>query len=382
MLKGRKLKVGLVFDDRLDSTDGVAQYVKTVGSWLTANGHTVIYLVGQTKIDSWDGGKVYSLARNINVKFNGNRLSMPLLPRLKLIKEVLKDEKLDVLHVMLPCSPLMAGRIVAAADRQTAIVGTFHIFPSGRLSRYGSRLLHLMLYPTLRRFDSIVSVSQPAQEFAKQAYDIQSAVLPNPVNVNAFAKKQVTQSKDKKIVFLGRLVSRKGCRQLIEAYALLARHYDDVHLDIAGSGPQATMLKKLVSDRDLEEKVKFLGYVDEAEKPQLLASARVACFPSLYGESFGIVLIEAMAAGTVVLGGDNPGYRSVLNGQPVLLIDPNDIVKFAERLNQLLTDTKLRKQILTWQTQAVKRYDIGAVGAQIETLYLSSIAKAGKKSHN
>jgi phosphatidylinositol alpha-mannosyltransferase len=382
MPKDRKLKVGLVFDDSLDSTDGVAQYVKTVGSWLTSQGHEAVYLVGQTQIDNWDGGKVYSLSRNICVKFNGNRLSMPLLPRVNLIDKVLKKQNFDVLHVMLPCSPLMAGRVVAAADKQTAIVGTFHIFPSGRLSSYGSRLLRLLLYPTLHRFDSIVSVSQPALEFARQAYGIQSTILPNPVNVNTFAKKQKTQSKDKRIVFLGRLVPRKGCRQLIDAFALLSKQHDDARLEIAGSGPQAATLKKMVSDKGLEEKVKFLGYIDEKEKPNLLASATIACFPSLYGESFGIVLIEAMAAGAVVLGGDNPGYRSVLNDQPVLLVDPNDTVKFADRLDQLLTDVKLRKQVLSWQSRAVRRYDIGTVGAQIVSEYISSIAKAGKKSHN
>jgi phosphatidylinositol alpha-mannosyltransferase len=382
MPKDRKLKVGLVFDDSLDSTDGVAQYVKTVGSWLISQGHEVVYLVGQTEMNHWDGGKVYSLSRNIHVKFNGNRLSMPLLPRLDLIKKVLEDERFDVLHVMLPCSPLMAGRIVAAADKRTAIAGTFHIFPSGRLSRYGSRMLRLLLYSTLRRFDSIVSVSQPAQEFARQAYGIQSAIVPNPVNLNKFAKRQRINSKTKKIVFLGRLVSRKGCRQLIEAFYLLSKRNDEVRLEIAGSGPEADRLEKMVSDKGLDGKVNFLGFIDEADKPALLASAAVACFPSLYGESFGIVLIEAMAAGTVVMGGDNPGYRSVLNDQPELLIDPNDSVKFADRLDRLLTDAKLRKQVLSWQAKAVRRYDIGVVGTQVESVYLSSIAKAGKKSHN
>jgi phosphatidylinositol alpha-mannosyltransferase len=78
MTKNRKLKVGLVFDDSLDKTDGVAQYVKTLGAWLSGQGHSVSYLVGETKMTRWQGGQVYSLANNASVKFNGNRLTMPV----------------------------------------------------------------------------------------------------------------------------------------------------------------------------------------------------------------------------------------------------------------------------------------------------------------
>src|SRR5581483_312331 len=100
-----------------------------------------------------------------------------------------------------------------------------------------------------------------------------------------------------KIVFLGRLVERKGVKYLIKAFNLLERNLPDAHLVIAGDGPQRPALEALVKEYNLQAKVSFLGYIEEEDKPSILASAAVACFPSLYGESFGIVLAEAMAAG-------------------------------------------------------------------------------------
>src|SRR3989344_5742480 len=105
------LKIGFVFDDSLDSNDGVAQYVKTLGAWFSSQGHKVCYLVGESKTAQWRGGQVYSLARNQKVVFNGNRLSVPLPAKRSPIKLVLEQEDFDVLHVQLPHSPFMAQKV-------------------------------------------------------------------------------------------------------------------------------------------------------------------------------------------------------------------------------------------------------------------------------
>jgi len=100
-----KLKIGLVFDDSLDSSDGVAQYVKDLGGWLSGQGHEVSYLVGETKLTEWRGGKVYSLSKNQAVYFNGNRLSVPLPANSRRIRELLNAKNFDIMHVMVPYSP-------------------------------------------------------------------------------------------------------------------------------------------------------------------------------------------------------------------------------------------------------------------------------------
>ena len=182
---------------------------------------------------------------------------------------------------------------------------------------------------------------------------------------------------------MGRLVKRKGAQNLLEAFSLLIETLPDAELVVAGDGPERQHLEELAGKYSIAERVKFVGFIDESAKADLLASANIACFPSLYGESFGIVLIEAMAAGAkTVLGGDNPGYRSVLNRQPKLLIDPTNTEEFAKRLQELLSDEKLSAQLHEWQNQTIAQYDVSQVGNQIVDIYRSAIAPKAQNSHN
>jgi phosphatidylinositol alpha-mannosyltransferase len=374
----------LVFDDSLDSADGVAQHVKTLGAWLSRRGHKVSYLVGETKLKEWQGGQVFSLAKNRRVNFNGNRLSIPLPANSNNIRKVIDAQDFDILHVMMPHSPLMAQRVVNRADPQTAVIGTFHIYPSGALVNIGSRFLRRMYGNGLRRFSMFISVSSAAAEFAKRAYGIKSEVLPNPVDLSAYrTPSAVKRDNNSAIVFLGRLVKRKGCRQLLEAFAVLHKSNPAASLVIAGDGPQRRQLEELSRRLGVADSVKFLGFIAEEDKPSLLASADIACFPSLFGESFGIVLVEAMAAGSgVVVGGDNPGYRTILGAQPQLLVDPLDKQAFAGRLRSLLRDKALRSKLHSWQDKEVKKYDIETVGPQLVRIYFSAIARSKKTGHN
>ncbi len=379
----KKLSVGFLYDDTLDSNDGVAQVVKRLGGWLTEQGHDVRYLVGQTQATEWQGGRIYSLSRNIKVHFNGNDLSMPVLSSRRKIRAVLASGQFDVLHVQMPYSPFMAGRVINMANKDTAIVGTFHILPSGWLSNWGSRLLKLMYGGGLKRFDLVSATSQPAAAFAGSVYGLLAKVIPNPINLSSFKPSKSVPSIDGHIVFLGRLVKRKGCSQLLEAFLELTKTIPEVRLTIAGDGPQRAKLQKFVRKNNLGKSVKFLGFIDEAAKPALLASANIACFPSLYGESFGIVLIEAMAAGAgVVLGGNNPGYASVLADQPTLLINPKNTSAFAGRMAELLGAKAKTEALHNWQVKEVKKYDINVVGSQVLQLYNQAIARRHSKRHN
>lgn len=382
MRKGRKLKIALVFDDTLDSSDGVAQYVKTLGAWLSSEGHRITYLVGETQMLDWAGDKVYSLAKNYRVRFNGNNLSIPGPANTRRIKEILAKEQFDVLHVQVPYSPFLAARVVSAAPADVAVVGTFHVYPSGWLASLGSRLLRAVLSRSLKRFDKFVSVSQAAAGFAQNTFGVSSVVVPNAVDVAKFRPSDpgVAQAN---IVFVGRLVKRKGCAQLLEAFKILHQNQPAVKLIVAGTGPRSAKLKRYVVDHDLTSSVEFAGYISEQAKVALLNRAAIACFPSLYGESFGIVLIEAMAAGAgVVLGGDNPGYRSVLGPQPDLLVDASDPRALADRLEQLLANKELATQLHDWQQTTVGQYDISVVGAKLFEAYLAAIDINSASRHN
>lgn len=368
----RPLRVGLVLDSTLDLTDGVQQYILTVGRWLTAQGHTVFYLVGETQ--RTDLQNVHSLAKNITVKFNQNRVNLPLIANKKKVADLLSKLQLDVLHVQMPYHPYLAGHVVNAAAKNTVVVGTFHVVPASWLQSVGAQGLQLLSRRSIRRFDHVVAVSKPAQAFARLVYGLDSSIVPNAVPVRDFMHEPLVDDVPH-IVFLGRLVERKGCQHLLAALVELNKaHTGAYRVTIAGKGPLLAKLQAYAQKYELD--VNFSGFVDEADKPQLLASADIAVFPSTGGESFGIVLVEAMASGSrVVLGGDNIGYRTVLDGHAGLLVDPTDPVQFADRLRYFLESKQARAEAAAWAKKAVRRYDIERVGPELVNLYRTSKQK-------
>lgn len=362
----RHLRVGLVLDSTLDLTDGVQQYILTVGRWLTAQGHEVFYLVGETQ--RTDLQNVHSLSKNITVKFNQNRVNLPLLANKKKVAELLDKLQLDVLHVQMPYHPYLAGHVINAAAPTTMVVGTFHVVPASWLQSVGAQGLQLLSRRSIRRFDHVVAVSKPAQSFARLVYGLDSTILPNAVPVKEFMHKPLFDDRPH-IVFLGRLVERKGCQHLLAALVELNKsHTNPYRVTIAGKGPLLSKLQTYAERYELD--VNFAGFVDETDKPRLLASADIAVFPSTGGESFGIVLVEAMAAGSrVVLGGDNVGYRTVLDEYPGLLVNPTDTVAFANRLQYFLENSKARSDVSAWAKTAVTQYDIETIGPKLVELY-------------
>lgn len=371
-----------MYDDSLDRPDGVSQYVKTLGAWLSNQGYQVVYLVGETKLKQWAGAPVFSLSRNLGVNFNANQVNTPLPASVKAIDKALAQHQLDVLHVQMPYSPLLAGKVIKRASPATAVVGTFHIYPAGWLARIGSRFLRLICLRTLHRFDKVLNVSSASSSFGAAAFGLKTMDSSNVVELKRFAATK-SEPRPYHIVFLGRLVRRKGCMQLLQAFKLLRQAVPEAKLSIAGGGPGRQQLQDYVDQNDLESSVKFLGFINEETKPELLASATIACFPSLGGESFGIVLIEAMAAGAaVVIGGNNPGYASVLGDRPECLFDPNNTAQLALKLEEFISDEQLIIDVHTWQQAHVKKYDIEVVGPKIVKLYNKAIDKPGPSRHN
>lgn len=376
------MKIGFVVDDTLDKPDGVQQYVLTLGSWLQKQGHDVHYFVGESY--RTDLNNVHSLSKNVRVRFNKNRLSIPLPASKNKIRTLLQKENYDVLHVQMPHSPLLAAKVVKLASPSTAIIGTFHIAPFSSIETTATRALGVLLKRNLRYFDQIISVSTAAQNFAKQTFKINSIVLPNVVDLASF-KVKIKKAEPKTITFLGRLVPRKGCQHLLHAISMLDQKYPDTKyfLRICGDGPDRGKLWNLRQKLAILDNFKFTGKVSEEDKKEYLADSHIAVFPSTGGESFGIVLIEAMAAGsTIVLGGNNSGYKTVLGDVPESIFDPQDYDTFADKLNKFLTDEKLTKEIHQKQQELVRQYDVAVVGPKLVNLYKEAIAKKSREHHN
>ncbi len=369
------MKIGLVFDDSLDKPDGVQQYVLTLGTWLAAQGHQVHYIVGETH--RTDLANLHSMTRNIGVRFNGNRMAMPRPTSRAKIRALLREHHFDVLHVQVPYSPFLAARVIAAAAPSTAVIGTFHIVPNGGFVRFANRLLAWWLRPTLRRFDQVLAVSAAAQRFAAETYGLDAHVMPNTINLRPFfAATAFSEYQNyKTIVFLGRLVERKGCQHLLTAVHELTQTYKKpCKVVICGDGPLRADLTRYVASHGLGEIVVFKGHISEADKPRFLASADIVTYPSTGGESFGIVLLEAMAAARgPVLAGDNPGYASVLAERTEALFRPKDTATFATLLKHYLDDKNARAEARNWQQTFVAKYDIEVVGKKIVETYRQAL---------
>lgn len=350
--------IGYILDDTLDRPDGVQQATIAIGEHMRKLGHDVHYIVPQTT--RTDLQNIHSIGKYVRLPFNGNSVRTPRPLSKKVIKELYADISFDVLHVQMPYSPLFAGRLIQHAPKNCKVVGTFHILPYSVLSNIGTHVLGLLLHRSLKRYAKFYAVSKPALDFMQRALKVRGDVLPNPVRYaffNAF-----TEGKRKHmgthIVFVGRFEERKGVIELIRAYAALEHNIRNAtSLTMIGAGPLHDQAQELA--RDIAVDITFPGFVSEEEKAQYLNDADIAVFPSKSGESFGIVLAEAMAAGSgVTLGGNNPGYASVLTDWPDTLFDPKDTSSFAATLTRFIEDVELRSQIGSAQHASVKAYDI------------------------
>ncbi len=370
------MKICLVLDDSLDRPDGVQQYVRTVGAYMTAAGHEVHYLCsGDMPADL---ANVHSLTTNAKTVANGNLLRTPLPAPPGAVRAFVEEHRFDVIHVQTPHHPLYSARVVDAARRLqgdgVSIVATFHILPDSKLISSGTWLLGKVLRGNLRKFDHFCATSAPTAVFAKRTFGIDSVVIPNAVDVAAFAAAAKGAKRAPGVVtvaYLGRLVPRKGVAELVDAVAALpAEARANLRVRVGGKGPMLEALRGRVRDRGLGEVVEFVGFVAEEDKARFYAEADVAVFPATGGESFGIVLIEAMASGSgAVLGGDNPGYSSVLGDDPAVTVDATDTAAFAAKLGALVTDRALRERVGHDQAQLVKSYDVNVVGARLEKFY-------------
>nr|WP_274964019.1 glycosyltransferase family 4 protein [Bifidobacterium tibiigranuli] len=381
-----QVRIAFVFDDTLDVHDGVQQHIVTLGRELARRGHHVEYLVGESEHSPMPD--THSLSKNVMVSFNGNRMRVPVASSRAQIRRTLHEGNYDILHVQAPYSPLLAGRVLALAPQTAGVVATYHIAPTSMAAYYGGKALGMINQRTHRRIDEVVAVSPVAASYARHTAHVESRVIANPVDVQAYVAARAQagaaciaqfHGEGPHVVFVGRFVSRKGAGILLEALDWGERQGifpPGMHVTLAGAGPLLEECRATAAR--LRSPVAFPGFVNEHDKPALLASADAAVFPSTGGESFGIVLVEAIAAGArVVLAGDNPGYRSTLrdDDDALFTIDPQRRAgELARSIARALTDAPWAASMHERQAELLARYDVRTVADEVEAVYAQAIA--------
>ena len=259
----------------------------------------------------------------------------PDLPCVLRTMRALEDEGFEVLHLHEPLAPGPTLTSVVLSPAPT--VGTFHA--AGESAAY--RWLRPLTRWLGRRLTVRCAVSDDARDMAAKALGGEYMVLHNGIEVEWFAKATPWPTTGPTIAFLSRHEARKGLDVLLAALAYLPK---DVRVWVASDGPQTAALQAQVAG---DPRVEWLGRITEEEKAQRLRGADVLCAPSLHGESFGMVLLEAMAAQTPVVASDLPGYRNVgRHGREALLVPPGDAAALAGALSAVLEDRALADSLV------------------------------------
>lgn len=356
---------------------GVQECVLALHNELSQRGHYVKILTPQPR--DYNGeipDSIITVGGSINTKaFAGTAWQWSVSVDTYAIDEVFEREKFDVMHFHEPWVPFWSRQLV---QRSKSInIATMHgRFLDTMTAKTITTVVIPYTRPMIKLFDEFTAVSEPATEYFRTISNRPVTIVPNGIDVkkyNSRPSSAVRHPKKKTILYIGRLENRKGLKYLLRAYNELATHHSEVQLLIAGTGPDETKLRTFVSENAIP-RVTFLGYIPEADKIHHLHRADVFCSPAHYGESFGIVLLEAMAAACPIVAGDNVGYQSVMRDTGALsLVNPKDTIDFARRLELFLFDDGLRQTWLKWARPYVKQFDYNKIVDQYETVYQRAI---------
>lgn len=380
------MKIGLVCPYNLFRGGGVQECVFAAQAEFIRRGHSakiITPLPRGVEIEPPEG--VIFMGNATQVKSFHTTSQLSLSVSLEAVDEMLAKEQFDVLHFHEPWVPMVSLQILSRS--RCANVATFHAkLPETMMTRTIERVITPYTKSIMRYLHGLSAVSDSAADYVRTLTEKPIAIIPNGVDLAMYQKtgnrkqnkKQTADDgRQKTILYIGRLEKRKGLAFLLKAYQQLAQKHPEVELLIAGEGVDRAKLEKTVYDYDIP-RVRFCGYVSPADKVRLLHTSDLFCSPARYGESFGIVLLEAMACGLVTVAGDNSGYAGVLKERGALsLVNPKDTNEFARRLELLLYDEEIRKLWRSWAVEYVKQFSYEAVVDQYEELYRQAINRRG-----
>ena len=365
------MKIGLVCPYNLTKGGGVQEVVLALQRGLSARGHEVKVITPlprDVQTQDWPQAVFIGAATDIKSPF-ATTAQVSVSLKTEEIESVLEREAFDILHFHEPWVPMMSRQLLSRSN--CINIATFHArLPDTFMSKSIEAVVTPYTKPLLRHLQGLTAVSDAAAEYVRSLTSRPIDIIPNGIDLAAYKDGPGNKQHDERtILFIGRLEKRKGLKYLLKAFQLLQATHPSTRLVLAGDGPDREKLEAFVKEQHLKH-VSFEGFVDEARKLELLRQADVFCSPALYGESFGIVLLEAMAVGLPVIAGDNPGYESVLQGRGRLsLVNPRDSVEFARRLCLFLEDEELRALWLSWAEAYVQQFDYENIVDKYERLY-------------
>ena len=375
------LKIAMVSPYDFTWPGGVTAHVGQLARELGHLGHQVQVLAPHSSSrQGEDGEEFVPLGRSVPLPSGGSiarvSLSWWLFPK---VRDLLRQEAFDIVHLHEPLAPILPLCVLEFSDAVN--IGTFHACHN---HQHLYRFSHPIIKRWHQRLDGGIAVSPAAHRYVNNSFPGEYTIIPNGIDVDHFdgQAEPWPQYQDGKtnILFVGRLEKRKGLKYLLEAYSRLKWDLPDIRLLVVGPGSPDRDSYSILGGRGLEDVV-FAGRVSNEDLPRYYASAHIFCSPATGAESFGYVLLEAMAAGKPIVASDIEGYSGIVShGKEGLLFAPKDSEALGHALELLIRDPGLARRIGSQGRETVEQYRWEAVARQVEDYYLDCQKAANGRS--
>jgi phosphatidylinositol alpha-mannosyltransferase len=372
----RKLRIGIVCPYSWDVPGGVQNHIRDLAEFLIDNGHYVEVLAPATESTELPD-YVVSAGRAVSIPYNGAvaRVLFGVGANSR-VRGWINDGDFDLLHLHEPAIPSLS--LLACWAGEGAMVGTFHA-----AAKYQKAIVAIgpILEPVIEKLSARIAVSESARLTLTAHLETDAIVIPNGIYADNYRDGSArSEWQGNTIGFLGRFEEdRKGLPVLLDALPIISRFIPDIRVLIAGPGDSEEVLAKV--DPQLRNRVEFLGKISEEDKADFLASVSLYIAPNTGGESFGIILAEAMAGGAAVVASDIPAFADVLgNGEFGALFESENSENLAKVIIDLLRDDKKRKDLAIAGAVHAQRFDWGQVGEEIFEVYELAMVNGQKVS--
>jgi phosphatidylinositol alpha-mannosyltransferase len=359
------MRLAIVAPYDLSAAGGINNQIRSQAAALRQLGHDV-RIFGPASAPLTDGET--ALGGTLNVTLGGTESGLGVDPRaFGPVRRMLR-ERFDVIHVHEPLTPLVPWLVLLQS--RAPLVGTFHVYRERGHAIYAT--FAPLLRPLARRLRARIAVSSAAERTVAAHIPGDYEIVPNGIDVERFRTPRPRPAcfapNRRHVFYVGRMEPRKGVDVLVRAMAEVARTRPDTTLILAGDGVDRPALEALA--REAGAPAHFVGRVSDEDLPAYIQASEVVCSPAIGGESFGIVLLEAMAAGTPIVASRIDGYEALVGPLDCArLAPPGDAAAFAHEIGRLLDSDVLRRQLSERGAAAALDFDARAIAQRLVTVY-------------
>ncbi|MFM8752571.1 MAG: glycosyltransferase family 4 protein [Actinomycetota bacterium] len=370
------MKIGFVSPYAWDVPGGVQAHIRDLATFYSRHGHEVSVLAPASDESSISEDFVVPAGRPVAIPYNGAVARVLFGPvAASRVRQWIATENFDILHLHEPAIPSLS--LLACSIAEGPMVGTFHVAAPRQKVAFA---IAPVLEPIIEKLRARIAVSEVARETLTIHLDTDAVVIPNGISANFFASAQSNPEwkKPHTIGFIGRFSEpRKGLGVLLEALPNVARIFPDVKILIAGPGEGIEAMQSV--NPALRNRLQFLGRINDQEKAAFLKSLDLYVAPNTGGESFGIILAEALAAGVPVVASDIPAFRYLLDeGKYGALFENENPTSLAGKIIDLLRSAERREELRQRGLERSMRFDWAQVSDEIMNVYLHARTETEK----